>query len=92
MASDDSVLEERLESYAAPHPLSPLEVNADARIIINYARGRDSFGVEAGVVSLKLGGTMILLWVLSLGLLRREGCGIYNEESYHLMVFPRRVR
>jgi hypothetical protein len=57
--------------------------------IINYAQGRDSFGIEAGVVSLKLGGAMILLWVLLLGLLRREGCGIYNEESYHL---TRRVR
>jgi hypothetical protein len=53
---------------------------------------RDSFGVEAGVVSLKLSGAMILLWVLPLGLLRREGYGIYNEESYRLMVFPRRVR
>ena len=61
-------------------------------IIINYAQGRDSFGVEVGVVSLKLGGAMILLWVLPQELLMREGCGIYNEESYRLMVFPRRVR
>ena len=85
MASDDSVLKERLESYAAPHLLSPLEVNADVHIIINYAQGRDSFGVEVGVVSLKLGGAMILLRVLPQGLLRREGCGIFNKESYHLM-------
>ena len=61
MASNDNILEERLELYVAPHPLSALEVNADTCIIINYAQGRDSFGVEVGVVSLKLGSAMILL-------------------------------